>query len=194
MQTRIPLALAGALIAGVAMSWGQTYAPDVLAPLFNSAAPVVALSAAVAWAGRGTVSTIALGAAAGPLAMVGYYVTAQVRGYGMSAGLVFWSMAGIVIGSLVGVAIVLMRRRLHPLATAAAVAWMPGLALGEATHGLTRIADTTPVAYWWAQALLAVGVLVWLAITRLTTLVARLASLAAAVLAGAALWVAYGVL
>lgn len=194
MRTRIPLALAGALIAGVAMSWGQTYAPDVLAPLFNSAAPVVALSAAVAWAGRGTVSTIALGAAAGPLAMVGYYVTAQVRGYGMSAGLVFWSMAGIVIGSLVGVAIVLMRRRLHPLATAAAVAWMPGLALGEATHGLTRIADTTPVAYWWAQALLAAAVLVWLARTRLDTLVARLASLAAAVLAGAALWVAYGVL
>lgn len=193
MQTRIPLALAGALIAGVAMSWGQTYAPDVLAPLFNSAAPVVALSAAVAWAGRGTVSTIALGAAAGPLAMVGYYVTAQVRGYGMSAGLVFWSMAGIVIGSLVGIAIVLMRRRLHPLATAAAVAWMPGLALGEAAHGLTRIADTTPVAYWWAQALLAVGVLVWLAITRLTSLASRAAAVIATAGVAAVTWVVYGI-
>ena len=194
MQTRIPLALVGAVIAGVAMSWGQTYAPDVLAPLFNSAAPVVALSAAVALAGRGTATTIALGAAAGPLAMVGYYVTAQVRGYGMSSWMVFWSAAGIVIGALVGVAIVLMRRRPHPLATAGAVGWMPGLALGEAAHGLLRVSDTTPVAYWWTQALISVAVLVWLALTRLDTLVSRLASLAAAVLVGAALWVAYGML
>ena len=37
-------ALVVAFAAGVAMSFGQTYGPDWLAPMFNSAAPVVAVA------------------------------------------------------------------------------------------------------------------------------------------------------
>ena len=53
MHRCLPVALAGSLIAGVVMSFGQTYAPEALAPLFNSATPVVALAALVALACRG---------------------------------------------------------------------------------------------------------------------------------------------
>lgn len=83
MNLRVPLALVAALVAGVVMSFGQTVSPESIAPLFNSAAPVVALAAAVAMAARSVWACTAMGAIAGPLAMVGYYATAALRGYGV---------------------------------------------------------------------------------------------------------------
>lgn len=173
MKFHALLALAGALAAGVVMSFGQTLALPGLAPLFNSAAPVVALAAAVALAARSWWAHALLAAAAGPLAMVGYYGTSSLRGYGVSSSMVLmWCTAGVVAGVVMGLAVWLLRdnapgvRFIGPM-RALGAAVFPAVALGEAAHGVVRIADTTPVAYWWSLGAVGVGVLVWLAVTRL---------------------------
>lgn len=73
-----------------------------------------------------------------------------------------------------------------------AVGFWPGIALGEAAHGLTRIADTTPTAYCVAQAILAVVVLGVLMSTALTGVRPRLVAGASTAVVGSALYVVYG--
>ena len=194
MHRCLPAALAGSLTAGVVMSFGQTYAPDVLAPLFNSATPVVALAGLVAAACRGTWWTHALlGAAAGPLAMVGYYATTMLRGYPVGMRMVlFWCVAGVVSGLAMGVAVWLLRGHGDPVLRGVAAGLFPAVALGEAAHGIRRIAETTPSTYWWAQAAVGVAVLVWLSLARLRSWRARLAALAVAVLGARVLFLIYG--
>lgn len=194
MHRCLPLALAGSLAAGIAMSFGQTYSPDALAPLFNSATPVVALAGLVAAACRGPWWAHALlGAAAGPLAMVGYYSTTMLRGFPVGMRMVlFWCVAGVVSGLAMGVAVWMLRGHGEQTLRGVAAAVFPAVALGEAAHGLRRIAETTPSSYWWTQAAVGVAVLVWLAAMRLSSLRARLAALAAAVLAARLIFVVYG--
>ncbi len=198
---RSPVALVwvvvGALLAGVALSFGQTTAPDGIAPLANSALPVVTLAALAALAGRQLWACVALGAAAGPLAMVGYYGTSVLRGFGASSSsLLLWVTAGLVAGSVMGAAVWAMRQPREDapsmLLRGLAVGFWPGIALGEAAHGLTRIADTTPTAYWWTQAVVAVAVLAALATTRLVGARARLVAVGAAAVVAAGLYVVYG--
>ena len=188
----------GALLAGVALSFGQTTAPDGIAPLANSALPVVTLAALAALAGRQLWACVALGAAAGPLAMVGYYGTSVLRGFGASSSsLLLWVTAGLVAGSVMGAAVWAMRQPREDapsmLLRGLAVGFWPGIALGEAAHGLTRIADTTPTAYWWAQAILGVVVLGVLATTSLNGVRAWAGAVASTIVVAGALYVAYGV-
>ena len=194
MHRCLPSALAGSLIAGVVMSFGQTYAPEALAPLFNSATPVVALAALVAMACRGGWWAHALlGASAGPLAMVGYYATTSLRGFPVGMRMVgFWVVAGVVSGLVMGVAVWLLQGHGDPVLRGAAAGAFPAVALGEAAHGLRRIADTTPSSYWWVQAAVGVAVLAWLMVARLTSWPARLAAVAVAVLGARALFAVYG--
>lgn len=156
MNLRIPAAVTVALAAGVIMSFGQTFAPAGIAPIFNSAAPVVALAAGVAFAARSWWGHVVLAAAAGPLAMVGYYGTSALRGYGVSSSMVMmWCTTGVIAGAVVGLAVWALRghgdqlRHIGPMRALGAAAF-PAVALGEAAHGITRISDTTPVAYWWS--------------------------------------------
>lgn len=188
----------GSLAAGVGLSFGQTLSTEGIAPLFNSALPVVSLSALAALAGRDLWACVVLGAVAGPLAMVGYYAASTVRGFGASSSSVLlWVSAGVVFGSVMGAAVWAVRQPV----SAGPAAWVrglaagfwPGIAFGEAAHGLVRIADTTPTTYWWVQAVLGLVVLVVLAVTRLTTWSARLLSAASALAVAATLFVAYGV-
>ncbi|MFW7414824.1 DUF6518 family protein [Demequina sp. SO4-18] len=165
---RVILALAAALLAGVAMSFGQTVAPDPVAPFFNSAAPVVALAAAVSMAARRPWAHALLGALAGPLAMVGYFATSELRGFGVSMSwVVLWCTAGVIAGAAMGFAVWALRHSGSWPLRAVAAAVFPGVAAGEGAHGVVRIADTTPVGYWWAAIAVGIAVLVWLSVTRL---------------------------
>lgn len=190
------LALVGAIAAGVAISFGQTYAPSAIAPLFNSALPVVTLAAAVSLAGRRWWWAAALGAAAGPLAMVGYYSTAVLRGFGASPSMVaLWCAAGVIFGSVMGLAVwTLHGARTAGWTAGAAAGYWPGIAAGEAAHGLTRIADTTPVGYWWTQLGLAVAVLAIVAARRLAGLRARSTAAVTALVVGACIYAVYGLM
>ncbi|MFN3866519.1 MAG: DUF6518 family protein [Demequina sp.] len=168
MSLRIAFALAAALVAGIVMSFGQTFAPDPIAPLFNSAAPVVALAAAVSMAARSAWAHALLGALAGPLAMVGYYGTSDLRGFGVSMSMVIlWCTAGVIAGAGMGLAVWALRSSRNGPMRAVAAAAFPGVAFGEGAHGLIRVADTTPVAYWWVLIGVGVGVLAWLSVARL---------------------------
>ncbi len=175
------------------MSFGQTYTPGALAPFFNSATPVVALSGAVALAGRGWASHVALGALAGPLAMAGYYATATLRGFAASPSwVVLWCVAGLVAGSAMGAAAWALRGHGPWPMRGLAAAVFPAVALGEALHGLVRISTSTPVAYWWTQALVGVAVLAWLAGTRLRGARERAVAVFATAVLAPALFLIYG--
>ena len=191
MKLRVPLALAGALAAGVVISFGQTFAPDGIAPLFNSAAPVVALAAGVALAARPWWAHVTLGALAGPLAMAGYYGTSLLRGYGVSASMVvMWCVAGVIAGGAMGLAVWLLRGHGPQPMRALGAAVFPTVALGEAAHGVVRISDTTPVTYWWSLGAVGVGVLVSLLVTRVSGAWWRaLACVTTVVSAGVLFWV-----
>ena len=67
------------------------------------------------------------------------------------------------------------------------------MALGEASHGLARISDTTPAAYWAGLALLGAVILARLARSFLDTTLQRVLAVAFAAAVGAALFVLYGV-
>jgi len=87
------------------MSFGQTYASDAVRPLFNSAAPVVAVAGLVALAARHAWSSMLLGATAGPTLVAGYYVTSHVRGFANStSNIALWGAAGIAFGAAMGLA------------------------------------------------------------------------------------------
>ncbi|MFW2512762.1 DUF6518 family protein [Demequina sp. SO4-13] len=195
MPTRVILGPAAALIAGVVMSFGQTFSPEVLAPLFNSAAPVVALAAAVSLAARSAWAHALLGALAGPLAMVGYFATSDLRGFGVSmAWVILWCTAGVIAGAAMGFAVWTLRNSSSWQMRAVAAAVFPGVAIGEAAHGLIRVSDTTPVAYWWAAVAVGVSVLAWLSITKLRDWKAVVAACVATGAFAYALFFVYGAL
>jgi hypothetical protein len=187
----------GSLAAGVGLSFGQGLSAEGIAPLFNSALPVVTLAALAALGGRDLWACVMLGAVAGPLAMVGYYAASTLRGFGASSSSVLlWVSAGVVFGCVMGAAVWAIRQPLGAEPAlwirGLAVGFWPGIALGEAAHGLVRIVDTTPTTYWWTQAVVGVVVLGILAVSRLTTWSARLLSIASVVAVAASVFVAYG--
>jgi hypothetical protein len=186
-------ALAFACAAGVAMSFGQTYSPEWLSPLFNSAAPVVAVAGLVAFAARRWWTSALIGALAGPTLVAGYYATSHLRGFaGSSTSIALWSTAGVIAGAAMGLAVwVLLTPSPLPLRAAAAALW-PGIAIGEAAHGIVRIADTTPAGYWWAQAAVGVAALAAIAWKHLPTWSGRLLAAAFTAAFAAALFVIYG--
>ncbi len=191
----ISAALVGPVVAGIGMSFGQSVSPDWLLPLFNSAAPVAAIAVAAALAGRRPWQARALAALAGPMTMAGYFGTSTVRGFGVSSPwLPFWCTAGFAIGVVLGSAVWVLcssetgrapgtGRSARVWRGLAAAAW-PGIAIGEAAHGIVRIADSTPVGYWWTEYAVGVAVLaatcVWRARSRLSVAFAVLGTVVVA--------------
>lgn len=181
------------LLAGVVMSFGQTFAPEAISPLFNSATPVVTLAGALALFGRGPWSHVAFGALAGPLAMVGYYATTALRDYGVSMRMVlFWCVAGVVSGVAMGLAVWLLRGNGPAWLRGLGAAVLPATAVGEAAHGVVRISDTTPVGYWLTLGALGLALLAWLAARRLDTTLERVLAVAATAVFAVVLFVIYG--
>ena len=192
---RWALALACAFAAGVVLSFGQTYATDAVRPLFNSAAPVVAIAGLVALGGRRWWTAAVLGALAGPTLVAGYYVTSHLRGFAGSASyIVLWGAAGVIFGAAMGLATWLLRASVAPAWRAVAAAVWPGIAIGEALHGLTRISDSTPAAYWWTQSAIGAVALAVLAGWRVPTWPARALAVAATAVIAFLVYGLYGVL
>lgn len=192
-------AVAGPLLAGVGMSYGQTVSPDALLPLFNSAAPVAAIAIAAALAGRRRWQAVMLAAAAGPLTMAGYYGTAALRGFGVSSSwLLFWCTAGVAVGAVLGWAVWTLRTRVHASPSSvwrglAASTW-PGIALGESAHGILRVSDSTPVGYWWGQVALGLAVLGWLCAAKVRTWAGNAGAALGTLVIGVGLYLTYGLL
>ncbi len=188
-------ALAFAFAAGVALSYGQTYAARrvgsalQLGRAYRACRRRLRSLAAKRWWG----ATL-LGALAAPLLVAGYYVTSHVRGFaGNASWIALWGTAGVIAGATMGLAWWCLRARVSPPLRAAGAAVFPGILVGEALHGITRIADTTPAAYWWTQAAVGVAVLLVLAAWRVPTWPSRLLAVLFAGAIAVAVYTVYGV-
>lgn len=146
MVVLVVLVVAGAL--GGATSWLQTLLPFAVAPLANSAGSwcaVAWLSARpAAGPGRGALTSVLALAAL----VTGYYVVADLRGFGVGAApVVSWLAAAALVGPFLGVGAVWSRRARGARRVLAALV-LPGLLAAEATYGLLVVGATTSTGYW----------------------------------------------
>ncbi len=148
------LVVAGAL--GGATSWLQTLLPHAVAPLANSARSWCA----VAWLLARPATGPGRGALTSVLALValvtGYYVVADLRGFGVGAAPVAtWLAVAVLVGPLLGVSAVRSRRARGMLRLLAALV-LPGLLAAEAAYGLLVVGATTSTGYWVGEGVVAV--------------------------------------
>lgn len=203
LSRSLPAVAVVAVILGALTSVGQTVLPDQARSLANSSGSwvSVAFAAALLVAGpprprRSSPAAVAEAALAGAIALwgllAGYVVTAHLRDYPMSSFyLMFWTVAGALVGPIVGIAAAWVR---------GAVAWRAGLGagvvggvvLGEAAYGLTVVAATTSPVYWVVQAAAGLGLLVVVARRRDRS--ATGAALATAAVVASAFVAGYGLL
>jgi hypothetical protein len=143
------------LLLGALTSFGQTYGPDAIAPLFNSATSWSVVAFVAAFAARRPSRAALLGATSFAMLLVGYYATSAVRGFPVGlATTMTWIAATIVVGPVLGVSAAWFRATPRPPRDARRrLAALPlgAIAIGEAVYGLLVISDTTPAGYWWTQ-------------------------------------------
>lgn len=176
-------------VVGVSTVYGQAWLPDVLAPLANSSGSWSVVAFAVALLAPNMRTAVAVGVLTLAASLAGYVIGAGLRGYSSSQSLiVFWTLAALLVGPVLGLAASTMVRR-SPQVAALAAGVVAGILIGEGAYGLRVVAETTPAGYWWAQ--MAVAVL-WLLVTAVR--VRRPAAAATAVVAAAVVAIAFGYL
>jgi len=169
---------------GVLTAYAQGWLPEQIGSLANSSgswALVAFLLAMLA-------TTPVAGSVAGALSLVallgGYVVGAGLRDFPSSTSLiVFWGVAALLVGPLLGLGGYWVKDRPGPLA-AIGVGAMSGVLIGEGAYGLAFIADTTSPPYWWGSIGVGLTLLLVVAVQRLTGLRDRV--LAAGMCAGSA--------
>ena len=141
------VALGGAVV-GVLTSIGQGFLPFELSPLANSAGSWSLAAFALALVEVGPRRAAVLGAAALVTMLAGYAIATTLRGFAVGTALLaFWGLASIVIGPALGVGAAWFRGR-DAVRSAAGMALVAGILIGEGMYGLTVIADSTPAQYW----------------------------------------------
>ena len=187
----IAIVTAGGFAVGMLTSFGQAVLPFEMASLANSAgawslaAFLLCLCNAVPSRG------LLLGflALAGMLA--GYFVATELRGFPTGRSLVlFWGVAAIVVGPVLGVGAAWVRgtERRRVAAGAAAIA---GILVGEGAYGLTIVAGTTSPVYWALQVVLGLGIVIGLSATRLREPASIALCIVLTAVVAAALYLAY---
>lgn len=173
------LVAAAGVTGGVLTAYAQGWLPSEVGSLANSSGTWMLVAFGLALLAR----TPALGALSGALALAtllaGYVLGAGLRGDPSSAALMlFWGIAAVVVGPVVGLAAVWVRRG-SPTQAALGTGAAAGVLVGEGVYGLRYIADTTYPPYWWGSIVAGASALVVAAMWR--RLPARAAGLAAAV-------------
>ena len=159
-----------ALLLGALTSSAQGWLPVPVASLANSAAPWSAIAMLLALPARRAVLAALCACLALAFLVVGYYSTSALRGFAVGTRTIaFWLAAALLVGPWLGLAAHLLRRG-RGLWAGAACGLSAGLLIGEGTYGLTVIADSTNVGYWWAEVACGVALLVVLSVLRLRTL------------------------
>lgn len=181
---RVTMALTGALLAGVATSFGQ--AVPGLGTVSNSAGPwfvVAALLVLAAGVGRGShvdsrtsrlrvALAMVLGVVLLELMHIGYWAATNLRGFVDTLSLTnFWVVMALPAGLLAG---------------AVAVAVL----IGEGVRGLLQVAATTGSATWIVQIVVGVAVVV-VGIALARTPVGRVVALGTGIVGSVAVAVVY---
>lgn len=166
MRTALAV-LAVALLLGVLTSYAQTWLPDELRSVSNSAGPWCAVAFALALLAWRPVRGALVGGVSLALLVTGYYLTAQLRGYAVGTGSVaFWVVAAFTAGPALGLGAVWLRCD-DDVRRGWGVGVLPGVLLGEGAVSLVTVADTTYPPYWVAEAVVGVLLLAVLARGRL---------------------------
>jgi hypothetical protein len=163
---RFMIACAVGFVAGALTLWSVPHLPFALEPLGNSAGPWVLVAFAVALSARRTGEAMVLAVVALAALVFGFYVAEAYRGWPVSRHqVVFWLMASVVIGPLVGAAAGWLRHgALAQAGLGAGV--LGGLLAGEAVYGLSVLKFSTPSDYWHVQFFVGVALAVVLAARR----------------------------
>jgi hypothetical protein len=196
---RLTLAAAVGLAAGALTLWSVPHLPFSLEPLGNSAAPWLIVAFAVALTARRKAESLLLAVVALIALIVGFYVAEAVRGWPVSRHqVVFWALASVVAGPLLGLAASWFR---HADRTAGALGagLLGGMLAGEAVYGLTQLELSSPAGYWDVQFVVGIALVVTLTLWRsrrhlLGSIPALAASLAACAGVGLATLAAYQLL
>lgn len=159
----VPVALALSALGGVTFGGltqlGQSFLPDWLHSVANSAAPWVVLAFLFALLSRAMWAACASGLLTLAGLELGYVAMASIRGYPSAVTTVaFWLVAAVVFGPPVGLGAYLLRIRAERWG-AAGGGLLAGIVSGEGLSSYLRIRDTTSPGYWIAEMLVGLGLL-----------------------------------
>ncbi len=163
----IVTSVAAGLLLGALTAFGQGWLSDSARSVSNSAGLwcLVAFLVAVTVARRSVSALIGFLTLLALLA--GYVLASADRGYESSTSLmVFWGLAAVVVGPVLGIAAHEVRRG-PPMSAALGIAVMSGILVGEGAYGLLYIAETTNPLYWWSSIGVGIGLLVGVFLRRL---------------------------
>ncbi|PYY33181.1 MULTISPECIES: DUF6518 family protein [unclassified Curtobacterium] len=173
---RVTMALTGAVLAGVATSFGQ--AVPGLGTVSNSAGPwfvVAALLVLAAGVGRGAGAgarargrggwlsvalAMVLGVVLLELMHIGYWAATNLRGYVDTLSITnFWVVMAVPAGLLAG-AVAVAARSADGRWRGAAAGATAAVLIGEGVRGLLQVAATTGSATWIVQIVVGITVVV----------------------------------
>jgi hypothetical protein len=157
------------VLLGALTSYAQSWLPDPLRSLANSAGPWCAVAFALAvpmwrpWSGA------LAGGVSLALLVASYYVVSDLRDFAVgTSSVAFWVVAAFTAGPALGLGAVWLRCS-GDLRRGWGVGVLPGVLVGEGAVSLLTVADTTWPPYWVAEVVLGVVLLVLLARGRLGT-------------------------
>jgi hypothetical protein len=135
------------LLLGALTSLAQGWLPDAVSSFANSASGWTVVTVLLLTGVRaGPAVAAVLGATSFVLLTVGYAAAAQLRGLFYDPTL--FAVVGVVVGPFVGVATSWLRAQ-PSWRPALSTALLAGIGVGEASYGLTAVAETTSPVYWW---------------------------------------------
>lgn len=184
----VVVALVGflSLAFGVLTAYGQEWLPQEVNSLANSAGSWSLIAFLLALLATGPRLAAACGALSLLSLLAGYVLGAGVRGYPSGSSLiVFWGLAAVFVGPLLGFGAHWVRTGSRTLAAVGA-GGMGGVLIGEGVYALATVADTTYPPYWWGEIVAGVVLLGVIAARRLRRPLPALLSVAVAAAVGVA--------
>ncbi len=187
---RTSVVAVASFLCGASTFFAQGFLPDALTSFANSASGWTLLTVLLlAGAGVRTAVAAPLGAVSFVLLTLGY--SAAARRQDLYYDPTLFVVVGVLVGPFVGIATSWLRSAASWRA-ATGTALLAGIGVGEATYGLTAVADTTSPAYWTLIGAVALSLLVVMLLRRIRGAIwALLAVVGTGVIAGAFV-VAYG--
>ena len=143
--------------AGAATSFLQTVLPDAVGSLANSGGSWCLVAWLLARRGPSPARGAAAAVAALLALVAGYYVTADLRGFGLSpASIAFWVVVAALVGPPLGAGAVWSRTAPGRRRVLGALV-LPSLLAAESAYGVVLLGSSTSTAYWVGEGVVAVA-------------------------------------
>lgn len=153
--------LLGAAVVGGLTPFAQQYLPAWINSLSNSVGGWTAPAFLLVWLSRARpLLAVILGVVAFEVLVEAYGIVSIWRGYYFATGFSSsWSVIGLAVGPVIGVAASLARYG-RPVWRVLGVAVPAAVLVGEGVWALRNVADTTSPVYWTLEIVVGTGVMV----------------------------------